>query len=65
MLASEVARAVPALGMAAEGDSLQCLKRSSTHSAEETTSGGREFAKRLQAPVLVLLTGDLGTERPR
>jgi tRNA threonylcarbamoyladenosine biosynthesis protein TsaE len=32
-----------------------------THSAEETTRWGREFAKRLQAPVLVLLTGDLGT----
>jgi tRNA threonylcarbamoyladenosine biosynthesis protein TsaE len=32
-----------------------------THSAEETTSWGREFAKRLQAPVLVLLTGDLGS----
>ena len=32
-----------------------------THSAEETTSWGREFAKRLQPPVLVLLTGDLGT----
>ena len=32
-----------------------------THYAEETTQWGREFAKRLQAPVLVLLTGDLGT----
>jgi tRNA threonylcarbamoyladenosine biosynthesis protein TsaE len=32
-----------------------------THSAEETTSWGREFSKRLKAPVLVLLTGDLGT----
>ena len=32
-----------------------------THSAEETTSWGREFAKRLNPPVLVLLTGDLGT----
>jgi tRNA threonylcarbamoyladenosine biosynthesis protein TsaE len=32
-----------------------------TRSAEETTNWGREFAKRLQAPVLVLLTGDLGT----
>ena len=31
-----------------------------THSAEETTRWGREFAKRLQPPVLVLLTGDLG-----
>jgi tRNA threonylcarbamoyladenosine biosynthesis protein TsaE len=32
-----------------------------TNSAEQTTNWGREFAKRLQAPVLVLLTGDLGT----
>ena len=32
-----------------------------THSAEETTAWGREFAKRLQAPVLVLLSGELGS----
>jgi len=32
-----------------------------THSAEETIRWGREFAKRLKPPVLVLLTGDLGT----
>lgn len=32
-----------------------------THSAEETIRWGRELAKRLKAPVLVLLTGDLGT----
>jgi len=32
-----------------------------TYSAEETTVWGREFSKRLQPPVLVLLTGDLGT----
>lgn len=32
-----------------------------TSSAEETTEWGREFAKRLKAPVLVLLSGDLGT----
>jgi len=32
-----------------------------THSAEETIHWGREFAKRLKAPALVLLTGDLGT----
>lgn len=32
-----------------------------TRSAEETTQWGREFAKRLRAPILVLLTGDLGT----
>jgi len=36
-----------------------------THSAEETTNWGREFSKRLKAPVLVLLTGDLGRERQR
>jgi tRNA threonylcarbamoyladenosine biosynthesis protein TsaE len=32
-----------------------------THSSEETTKWGRELAKRLTAPVLVLLTGDLGS----
>ena len=32
-----------------------------THSSEETTHWGRELAKRLKPPVLVLLTGDLGT----
>jgi tRNA threonylcarbamoyladenosine biosynthesis protein TsaE len=32
-----------------------------TGSAEETTRWGREFAKRLKAPVLVLLTGELGS----
>jgi tRNA threonylcarbamoyladenosine biosynthesis protein TsaE len=32
-----------------------------THSSEETTNWGREFAKRLTMPVLVLLTGDLGS----
>jgi tRNA threonylcarbamoyladenosine biosynthesis protein TsaE len=32
-----------------------------TRSSEETTEWGREFAKRLAAPVLVLLTGDLGS----
>jgi len=32
-----------------------------THSAEETMRWGREFSKRLKAPVLVLLAGDLGT----
>ena len=31
-----------------------------THSAEETMRWGREFSKRLNAPVLVLLAGDLG-----
>lgn len=32
-----------------------------THSAEETVAWGRELAKGLKAPALVLLTGDLGT----
>jgi tRNA threonylcarbamoyladenosine biosynthesis protein TsaE len=32
-----------------------------TYSAEETTRWGREFAERLKPPVLVLLTGDLGS----
>jgi tRNA threonylcarbamoyladenosine biosynthesis protein TsaE len=32
-----------------------------THSSEETMSWGRELAKKLTAPVVVLLTGDLGS----
>ena len=32
-----------------------------THSAEETTAWGRDLAARLKAPLLVLLTGDLGS----
>ena len=32
-----------------------------THSSEETTSWGRELAKKLTAPEVVLLTGDLGS----
>jgi tRNA threonylcarbamoyladenosine biosynthesis protein TsaE len=32
-----------------------------THSAEETTKWGREFAAKLKPPLLVLLTGDLGS----
>jgi tRNA threonylcarbamoyladenosine biosynthesis protein TsaE len=32
-----------------------------TRSPEETIEWGRAFAKRLKAPVLVLLTGDLGS----
>jgi tRNA threonylcarbamoyladenosine biosynthesis protein TsaE len=32
-----------------------------TRSAEETTSWGRQFAARLQAPIVVLLSGELGS----
>jgi tRNA threonylcarbamoyladenosine biosynthesis protein TsaE len=32
-----------------------------THSAEETIEWGREFARRLREPVLVLLSGELGS----
>jgi tRNA threonylcarbamoyladenosine biosynthesis protein TsaE len=32
-----------------------------THSAEETIAWGREFSKRLRPPVLVLLSGELGS----
>src|SRR2546425_13111709 len=32
-----------------------------TYSAEETIQWGKEFAKHLKSPLLVLLTGDLGT----
>ena len=32
-----------------------------THSAEETIAWGRKLAEKLQAPVLLLLSGELGT----
>jgi tRNA threonylcarbamoyladenosine biosynthesis protein TsaE len=32
-----------------------------THSAEETSAWGREFARSLKPPALVLLSGDLGS----
>lgn len=32
-----------------------------THSAEETSAWGREFAARLKSPSLILLSGDLGS----
>jgi tRNA threonylcarbamoyladenosine biosynthesis protein TsaE len=32
-----------------------------THSSQETTDWGREFGEKLTAPVLVLLTGELGS----
>jgi tRNA threonylcarbamoyladenosine biosynthesis protein TsaE len=32
-----------------------------THSPEETTSWGRQFAARLKAPIVVLLSGELGS----
>ncbi|HJZ62730.1 MAG TPA: tRNA (adenosine(37)-N6)-threonylcarbamoyltransferase complex ATPase subunit type 1 TsaE [Candidatus Acidoferrum sp.] len=32
-----------------------------THSAEETIAWGREFARRLQPPLMILLSGDLGS----
>jgi len=32
-----------------------------THSAEETIAWGRGFAARLQAPLMILLSGDLGS----
>lgn len=32
-----------------------------THSADETIAWGRKLAEKLQAPVLVLLSGELGT----
>jgi tRNA threonylcarbamoyladenosine biosynthesis protein TsaE len=32
-----------------------------THSAEETTRWGKEFAAQLKPPILVLLTGELGS----
>jgi tRNA threonylcarbamoyladenosine biosynthesis protein TsaE len=32
-----------------------------THSAEETTNWGKQFAARLKAPIVVLLSGELGS----
>src|SRR5215469_2276163 len=32
-----------------------------THSAEETTAWGREFVSRLKPPLLILLSGELGS----
>ena len=32
-----------------------------THSAEETIAWGRELAKRVDAPLMILLSGDLGS----
>ncbi|HET9802598.1 MAG TPA: tRNA (adenosine(37)-N6)-threonylcarbamoyltransferase complex ATPase subunit type 1 TsaE, partial [Candidatus Acidoferrum sp.] len=32
-----------------------------TQSAEETIAWGREFAKRVHAPLMILLSGDLGS----
>jgi tRNA threonylcarbamoyladenosine biosynthesis protein TsaE len=32
-----------------------------THSAEETIAWGREFAAKLKAPLMILLSGDLGS----
>ena len=32
-----------------------------THSAEETIAWGREFASRVKAPFMILLSGDLGS----
>jgi len=42
-------------------DQEKILAAVTTASAEETTAWGREFAKTLTAPTLVLLTGDLGS----
>jgi len=33
--------------------------------AEETTAWGREFAARLKPPMLILLSGDLGSGKTR
>src|ERR1700720_926168 len=58
-------RKLPPLFLTRATNSFRSCKRVGeeviTHSAEETTQWGREFAKRLRPPVLVLLTGDLGS----
>jgi tRNA threonylcarbamoyladenosine biosynthesis protein TsaE len=47
--------------MAENGVSSGASKSVVTWSAEETIAWGREFARGLHAPLLVLLTGDLGS----
>jgi tRNA threonylcarbamoyladenosine biosynthesis protein TsaE len=37
------------------------MESTETHSAEETIAWGKEFAGRLSAPVLVLLSGEMGS----
>jgi tRNA threonylcarbamoyladenosine biosynthesis protein TsaE len=44
-----------------QGGILSEAKSVVTRSAEETIAWGREFARGLKAPLLVLLTGDLGS----
>jgi tRNA threonylcarbamoyladenosine biosynthesis protein TsaE len=53
----------PNLASAIGAPSENSAKTFVTTSAEETTAWGREFAKRLTAPALVLLTGDLGSSK--
>src|SRR6266478_4053503 len=43
------------------GSSIVAAGEFVTHSAEETVALGRELARSLAAPVLVLLSGDLGS----
>ena len=45
----------------AENGTTGLAKSVVTRSAEETIAWGREFARGLKAPLLVLLTGDLGS----
>jgi tRNA threonylcarbamoyladenosine biosynthesis protein TsaE len=45
----------------AQGGIASAAKSVVTRSAEETIAWGREFARGLSAPLLVLLTGDLGS----
>ena len=45
----------------AETNSPARTRELTTHSAEETVAFGRELARELRAPCLVLLVGDLGT----
>ena len=49
------------MGEQAQGGVSSEAKSVVTRSAEETIAWGREFARELRAPLLVLLTGDLGS----
>jgi len=44
------------MGVATQGSRMEIL----THSAEETIQKGRQLGARLKAPVLILLSGELG-----
>jgi len=61
ILAGDVARALPYARFELLEEFAEVPEEFITHSAEETTAWGREFAERLRPPMLILLSGDLGS----